>query len=78
MKQQEELLDNNDSLSIAERGPTGDFGKKPELEALPQKEQQRQSAEMEAEEQLRVEQAKLAGLEARLERLERDLGGNQQ
>jgi hypothetical protein len=33
---------------------------------------------MEAEEQLRTEQARLAGLEDRIERLEKDLGSNLQ
>jgi len=47
---------------------------KVELDNLATEEQQRQSAEMEAEEQLRLEQAKLSGLEDRLDRLEKELG----
>ena len=51
---------------------------KSELESLTAEEQQRQSAEMEAEEQLRAEQAKLSALEDRLDRLEKELGSNPQ
>jgi len=47
--------------------------KKSQLESLAAEEQQRQSAEMEAEEQLRAEQAKLGGLEDRVDRLEKEL-----
>jgi chromosome segregation ATPase len=43
------------------------------LENLAPEEQQRQTAEMEAEEQLRTEQAKLGGLEDRVYRLEKEL-----
>ena len=49
---------------------------KVELENVASEEQQRQTAEMEAEEQLRTEQAKLGGLEDRVDRLEKDLGSN--
>lgn len=44
------------------------------LENLSTEEQQRQTAEMEAEEQVRTEQAKLGGLEDRVDRLEKELG----
>jgi chromosome segregation ATPase len=49
---------------------------KTELENLASEEQQRQTAAMEAEEQLRTEQAKLGGLEERVDRLEKELDGN--
>lgn len=47
-----------------------------ELENLTAEEQQRQTSEMEAEQQLRTEQAKLGALEDRVDRLEKDLGSN--
>jgi|SRR5919108_3175304 chromosome segregation ATPase len=46
---------------------------KADLEALGAEEQQRQTAEMDAEEQLRNEQAKLSALEERVDRLEKEL-----
>jgi uncharacterized coiled-coil protein SlyX len=49
---------------------------KPELESVTAEEQQRQTSEMEAEQQLRAEQAKLSALEDRVDRLEKDLGSN--
>ena len=49
---------------------------KAELENLATEEQQRQTAEMEAEEQLRAEQAKLGSLEDRVDRLEKELDSN--
>jgi chromosome segregation ATPase len=49
---------------------------KRELENVALEEQQRQAAETEAEEQLRTEQAKLDGLEERVDGLEKDLGSN--
>ena len=51
---------------------------KAELEILANEEQQRHTAEMEAEEQLRVEQAKPGELEDRMDRLEKALGSNPQ
>lgn len=73
----EESLDNAE-ISPADRKQLQQWiaGKKSELESLAAEEQQEQSAEMEAEDQLRVEHAKLGGLEDRLERLEKDSGGN--
>jgi len=49
---------------------------KAELENLATEEQQRQTAELQAEEQLRTEQAKLNELEDRVDRLEKDLTSN--
>lgn len=49
---------------------------KTELENLTAEEQQRQTSEMEAEQQLRTEQAKLGALEDRVDRLEKDLGSD--
>lgn len=60
---------------ISEITPTDIARLKAELENLAAEEQQRQTAEMEAEEQLRVEQAKLSGLEDRVDRLEKELEG---
>jgi chromosome segregation ATPase len=79
IKQQEELLDNTE-IPPASRKEVQQWisGKKSELESLAGEEQQRQSAEMEAEEQLRAEQAKLSGLEDRVDRLEKELGSNPQ
>jgi chromosome segregation ATPase len=51
---------------------------KTELQSVAAQEQQAQTAEMEAEEQLRAEQAKLGSLEDRVDRLEKELGGNPQ
>ena len=51
---------------------------KAELESLATEEQQRQAAQMDAEEQLRVEQAKLNELEERVDRLEKDLDNPRQ
>jgi septal ring factor EnvC (AmiA/AmiB activator) len=49
---------------------------KQELEALAAEQQQQQAAEMEAEEQLRTEQAKLSELEERVDLLEKALDNN--
>ncbi|HEV2197013.1 MAG TPA: hypothetical protein VGR55_15615 [Candidatus Acidoferrum sp.] len=49
---------------------------KTELPSVAAQEQQAQTAEMEAEEQLRAEQAKLGSLEDRADRLEKELGSN--
>jgi chromosome segregation ATPase len=51
---------------------------KTELPSVAAQEQQEQTAEMEAEEQLRAEQAKLGGLEDRVDRLEKEFGSNPQ
>jgi chromosome segregation ATPase len=51
---------------------------KTELPSVAAQEQQAQTAEMEAEEQLRAEQAKLGSLEDRVDRLEKELGDNPQ
>lgn len=51
---------------------------KAKLASLENEEQQRQTREMEAEEQLRVERAKLSELQEQLDRLEKVLGGPSQ
>ncbi len=77
MKRNEELLDNTE-ISPASRKETQEVISriKPQLEVLAAEEQDRQRREIESDEQLRTEQAKLGGLEDRLERLEKDLGSN--
>jgi hypothetical protein len=76
LKQNQESLDsdvdlsNPDNRKIVENAISR---LKAELETLGVEEQQRQTAEMEAEEQLRNEQAKLSALEERVDRLEKDL-----
>jgi chromosome segregation ATPase len=79
LKQSEELVDNSET-SPADRKELQQMisRTKAELEGLAAEEQERQRREIEAEEQLRTEQAKLGGLEDRVERLEKDLGGNPQ
>jgi len=74
MKTNEELLDNAE-LSPASRKETQAMISriKIELEAVSAQEQQAQGAETEAQDQLRIEQAKLSGLEDKVDRLERDL-----
>ena len=77
LKQQEDSLDKTE-LSPADRKQVQweISAKKSELESVAAEEQQRQTAEMEANEQLRAEQAKLSGLEERVDRLEKELDGN--
>jgi chromosome segregation ATPase len=74
LKRLEESLDNA-QLSSADRKEVQleISAAKSQLESLTAEEQQRQSTEMEAEEQLRTEQAKLGGLEDRVDRLEKEL-----
>ncbi len=77
LKRLEESLDSTE-ISPADRKQVQweISAKKSELESLAAEEQQRQSAEMEAEEQLRTEEAKLGGLEDRVDRLEKELDSN--
>lgn len=73
-KRFEELLENTETSSEDRQRFQGEISvKKRELEALATVEQQQQAAEMEAEEQLRTEQAKLNELEERVDRLEKNL-----
>jgi hypothetical protein len=73
-KRFEELLENTETSSEDRQRFQGEISaKKQELEALAAVEQQQQAAEMEAEEQLRTEQAKLSELEERVDRLEKNL-----
>ena len=79
LKLNEDVMDNTDTSQELRQQAQQEISRlKPELEALAAEEQQRQSAEMEAEEQLRGEQAKLDGLEDRVEQLEKVLGSNPQ
>ncbi len=77
LKRNEEFVDNAGSTegSPADRKQVqSEISRlKAELEMLAAEEQQRQTTEMEAEEQLRTEQAKLSGLEDRVDRLEKEL-----
>ena len=77
LKHFEELTDESEISPAARKEVQREIsGKKSELESLAGEEQQRQTAEMEAEGQLRAEQAKLSGLEDRVERLEKELSSN--
>ena len=79
LKRFEELLENTETSSEDRKRFQGDISaKKQELEALAAEEQQQQATKMDAEEQLRAEQAKLGGLEDRMDELEKALGGNPQ
>ncbi len=74
LKRWEESLDNTEISPTDRKRVQGEISaKKSELESLAAEEQQRQTAEMEAQEQLRTEQAKLGGLEDRVDRLEKEL-----
>ena len=74
LKRFEELLENTETTSEDRKRFQGEISaRKQEFEALATVEQQQQSAEMEAEEQLRTEQAKLNELEERVDRLEKEL-----
>jgi hypothetical protein len=71
---QSESLDNADMSPEAQKQLQSQIAAdKSDLEWLPAEEQQRQAAELEAEEQLRTEQAKLGALEDRLDRMEKKL-----
>lgn len=77
LKQFEEFVESTETSSEDRKRFQGEISaKKQELEALAPEEQQRQAAEMEAEEQLRTEQAKLNDLEERVDRLEKALDSN--
>jgi hypothetical protein len=72
MKQNEELLENTEISPASQKESQKVISDiKPQLESLAAEEQERQRREMEADQQLRTEQAKLGGLEDPLERLER-------
>src|SRR5258708_38659467 len=74
LKHFEELTDNSEISPASRKEFQQEIsGRKSQLENLAVEEQQRQSAEIEAAEQLRAEQAKLSGLEDRVDRLEKDL-----
>lgn len=75
LKQLEEFLESSEiSPEVRKQVERQISGKKSEVESLAAEEQQRQTAETEAEEQLRTEQAKLSALEDRVDRLEEELG----
>lgn len=79
LKHLEELTDNSEISPASRKEVQQEIsGKKSELESLAAEERQRQSAEMEAEDQPRAEQAKLGALEDRVDRLEKELGSNPQ
>lgn len=74
LKQFEESLDSTEPSPADRKQIEGLIEtNKAELESLATEEQQRQAAQMDAEEQMRVEQAKLNELEERVDRLEKDL-----
>ena len=77
LKRSEELVENTETSSEDRKRFQAEISaRKQELEAIAAVEQQRQAAEMEAEEQLRTEQAKLNELEERVDRLEKALDSN--
>src|SRR5437773_297042 len=72
LKRTEEFADNSDASAADRKEVQREISRlKAELENLAGEEQQRQTAEMEANEQLRTEQAKLSGLEERVDRQEK-------
>lgn len=74
LKRNEEALDNTEISPVDRKEIQKEISiVKAELENLAAEEQQRQTAEMEAEEQLRTGQAKLDELESRADRLEKEL-----
>ena len=77
LKRFEEFVENTETSSDDRKRFQGEISaNKQELEALAAVEQQQQAAEMEAEEQLRTEQAKLNELEERVDRLGKALDNN--
>ena len=77
LKRFEEALENTETSSEDRKQVQAEISaRKQELEALAAVEQQQQTAEMEAEEQLRTEQAKLNELEERVDRLEKAMDDN--
>jgi chromosome segregation ATPase len=74
IKHFEKLVDDSDTPPAQRKDSEGEISVlKTELEGLTAEEQQRQTAKIEAEEQLRTEQAKLSALEDRVDRLEKEL-----
>jgi chromosome segregation ATPase len=77
LKRFEESVDDPETSPANRKQVQSDISMfKTEVENLATEEQQRQTAEMEAEEQLRSEQAKLGGLEDRVDQLEKELGSS--
>ena len=77
MKRFEESLDSTEPSPARRKQIEGLIEtNKAELESLAKQEQQGQTTEMQAEEQLRTEQAKLNELEERVDRLEKALDNN--
>lgn len=77
LKRLEESLDNSETSPADRKKVQLEIdASKIQLENTTAEEQQRQSAEMDAEEQLRTEQAKLGALEDRFDRTEKELDGN--
>ena len=79
IKQHEDFVSNTENAS-SERKQIEDLlpRLKANLASLENEEQQRQTREMEAEDQLRVERAKLSGLQDQLDRLEKILESSSQ
>ncbi len=74
LKRLEDSVDNTDISPADRKQVQSEISRlKVELETVSVEEQQKQTVEMEAEEQLRTEQAKLNGLEDRMDRLEKEL-----
>ncbi len=74
IKHFEKLVDDSDTPPAQRKDAEGEISVlKAELEGLTAEEQQRQTAKIEAEEQLRTEKAKLSALEDRVDRLEKEL-----
>jgi chromosome segregation ATPase len=79
MKYYEKIADDNTASPALQKEAQQQVSSiKTELPSVAAQEQQAQTAEMEAEEQLRAEQAKLGSLEERVDRLEKELGSNPQ
>jgi chromosome segregation ATPase len=77
MKYYEKIADDSEASPAQQKEAQQQVSSiKTELPSVAAQEQQAQTAEMEAEEQLRAEQAKLDGLEDRVDRLEKELNGN--
>jgi|ERR671922_762396 chromosome segregation ATPase len=74
IKRLEKVVDDSETPPAQRKGAEEQISRlKAEVERVTAIEQQRQTAKVEAEEQMRTEQAKLSALEDRLDRLEKEL-----